>query len=203
MVDQFRDHSSTKDRIVQAALGTLKEEGFAGTSARAIAKRGGFNQALIFYHFGTLGDLLLSSLDQTSAERMTRYRESMGMSGSVSEKIARATALYREDLDSGHITVLSELIAGSLSRPDLAPEVIARMQPWIDFAEETIEEILANTAFALVVPARSLALAIVALYLGVDMLTHLDKPHSPAEELFAVAASVAPLLDSLVPQQGH
>ncbi|HVF12089.1 MAG TPA: TetR family transcriptional regulator [Actinomycetota bacterium] len=203
MVDQPRDHSSTKDRIVQAALGTLKEEGFAGTSARAIAKRGGFNQALIFYHFGTLGDLLLSSLDQTSAERMTRYRESMGMSGSVSEKIARATALYREDLDSGHITVLSELIAGSLSRPDLAPEVIARMQPWIDFAEETIAELLANTAFALVVPARSLALAIVALYLGVDMLTHLDKQHSPAEELFAVAASLAPLLDSLVPQQGH
>lgn len=201
MTDHPKDHSTTKDRIVQAALITLKEEGFAGTSARAIAKRGGFNQALIFYHFGTLGDLLLSALDRTSAERMTRYRESMGAKGSVSEKIARATELYREDLDSGHITVLSELIAGSLSRPDLAPEVIRRMQPWIDFAEETIAEMLSNTAFALVVPARSLALGIVALYLGVDMLTHLDEGRRPAEELFALAASVAPLLDSLVPQQ--
>ena len=64
--------ATTKERIVVAALETLKEEGFAGTSARAIARRGNFNQALIFYHFGTLNDLLLAALDRTSAERMAR-----------------------------------------------------------------------------------------------------------------------------------
>ncbi|MEA2591578.1 MAG: hypothetical protein QOD62_1409, partial [Actinomycetota bacterium] len=32
--------ATTKERIVAAALETLKEEGFAGTSARAIARRG-------------------------------------------------------------------------------------------------------------------------------------------------------------------
>ena len=51
----------TAQTIVKAALETLREEGFAGASSRAIARRGGFNQALIFYHFGSLANLLLEA----------------------------------------------------------------------------------------------------------------------------------------------
>ena len=64
----------TRKRIVDAALKTLKQEGFAGATSRAIARAGGFNQALIFYHFGSLDGLLLAALDQTSEERLRRYR---------------------------------------------------------------------------------------------------------------------------------
>ena len=37
--------SETRDRIVTAALETVRAEGFANTTARAIAAHGGFNQA--------------------------------------------------------------------------------------------------------------------------------------------------------------
>ena len=40
--------NATRDRIVAAALETVRAEGFANTTARAIAAHGGFNQALIF-----------------------------------------------------------------------------------------------------------------------------------------------------------
>lgn len=186
--------ASTKQRIVEAAFQTLKEEGFAGTSARAIARRGGFNQALIFYHFGTLNDLVLATLDKTSAERMSRYRDSIGMAVSVDEKIETATRLYREDLESGHITVISELIAGSLARPDLGPEVVARMEPWIEFAEGVITEVLTDSPFDGLVNARTLAFAVVALYLGVDLLSHLDNDNSRAENLFQMAGAIGAYL---------
>ncbi len=186
--------SSTKDRIIEAAFATLKEEGFAGTSARAIARRGGFNQALIFYHFGTLNDLLLATLDKTSAERMSRYRDSMGEALSVDEKIQTATRLYREDLGSGHITVISEMVAGSLSRPDLGPEVVARMEPWIAFTEGVIGDLLAGSIFESAVNPRTLAFAVVALYLGVDLLSHLDHDNSRAEALFQMAGAMGPFL---------
>lgn len=186
--------ASTKQRIVEAAFQTLKEEGFAGTSARAIARRGGFNQALIFYHFGTLNDLLLATLDKTSAERMSRYRDSIGTAVSLDEKIQTATRLYREDLESGHITVISEMIAGSLARPDLGPEVVARMEPWIRFTEGVISELLAGSMFEDLVAARVLAFAVVALYLGVDLLSHLDQDNSRAEALFQTAGAVGPFL---------
>lgn len=189
---------TTKQRIVDAALETLKEEGFAGTSARAIARRGGFNQALIFYHFGTLNDLLLAALDRTSAERMRRYREAMSAPGGVEAKLRTAAELYREDLQSGHITVISELIAGSLARPDLGPEVVARMEPWIEFAEEAIAELVGGSVFEGLVRPRTMAFAVVALYLGVDLLSHLDRDHSRAEALFEVAARLAPMLAPFV-----
>ena len=64
----------TKATIVEAALETLKTRGFAGTSAREIAKIGNFNQALIFYHFGSVQNVLLAALDLVSARRMSAYR---------------------------------------------------------------------------------------------------------------------------------
>jgi AcrR family transcriptional regulator len=186
--------ASTKERIIDAAFTTLKEEGFAGTSARAIARRGGFNQALIFYHFGTLNDLLLATLDKTSADRMSRYRDSMGKATSVDDKIQTATRLYREDLVSGHITVISEMVAGSLSRPDLGPEVVARMEPWIAFTEGVISDLLTGSIFESAVNPRTLAFAVVALYLGVDLLSHLDQDKSRAEGLFQMAGAMGPFL---------
>jgi AcrR family transcriptional regulator len=194
MAQRYESPASTKERIVESAFQTLVEEGFAGTSARAIARRGGFNQALIFYHFGTLNDLLLATLDKTSSERMSRYRDSIGKATNVDEKIKTATRLYREDLESGHITVISELVAGSLARPDLGPEVVARMEPWIQFAEGVITDLLSDSAFEGSVDPRTLAFAVVALYLGVDLLSHLDQDKSRAEALFQMAGTFGPLL---------
>ena len=186
--------ASTKERIVDAAFSTLKEEGFAGTSARAMARRGAFNQALIFYHFGTLNDLLLATLDKTSADRMSRYRDSIGKAKGVDDKIQTATRLYREDLVSGHITVISEMVAGSLARPDLGPEVVARMEPWIAFTEGVISDLLTGSIFESAVNPRTLAFAVVALYLGVDLLSHLDQDKSRAEALFQMAGTMGPFL---------
>jgi len=58
--------------MVLAALETVKAAGFAGATTRAIARTGGFNQALIYYHFGSLDTLLLAALDHTSGERLER-----------------------------------------------------------------------------------------------------------------------------------
>jgi hypothetical protein len=40
--------------MAEAALETLKPTGFAGASARERARTGGFNQALLLYHFGSV-----------------------------------------------------------------------------------------------------------------------------------------------------
>lgn len=188
---------STKDRIVEAALDTLKEEGFAGTSARAIAKRGGFNQALIFYHFGTVNDLLLAALDRTSELRMAKYRERVQGVESVEEAVRVASELYREDLASGHITVLSELIAGSLDRPDLGPQIVARLDPWIDLAEEAITNVARSVGIGDLIPPRTIAYAVVALYLGIDLLSHLEQDDTRGEALFDAASTLAGLARSL------
>jgi AcrR family transcriptional regulator len=182
----------TRDQILEAALETVREQGFAGATSRAIARRGGFNQALVFYYFGSLDGLLLAALDLTSERRLQRYREAAAGARSLEQLVGVASALYREDRESGHMTVVSQLVAGSLARPELAPQVLARMEPWLAFAEETIERVLAGTPLAGLVPVDELASAVITFYLGVNLLSNLDGG-ARTDALFDRLGSVAPL----------
>src|ERR687884_1544363 len=100
-----RAGGDTRRQILEAALATLKTEGFAGATSRAIARAGGFNQALIFYHFGSLDSLLLAALDATSAERMERYRAAIDDAETVDELLGVAARVHAEDRKTGHTTV--------------------------------------------------------------------------------------------------
>lgn len=190
--------NGTKQRLVEAALATIKEEGYGGTTARAIAGRAGMNQALIYYHFGDIKNLLLAALDETSAKRMASYEALLAKTQTVEDLVQLAREIYREDLAAGHVTVLSELIAGSLQHKEMGPEVLKRLRPWIDFAARSIEKVTKDTALETLVPARDVAVGIVAFYLGVDLLHQLDPTESPADRLFDHASRLAPGLEMLM-----
>jgi AcrR family transcriptional regulator len=188
---------TTRQRIVEAALDTLKSEGFAGASARAIARTGGFNQALVFYHFGTVNGLLLAALDETSSRRLARYRQAVGDVDDLPGLLRVAADVYREDLDAGHITVLAEMLAGSTTYPELRAPIAERVAPWVDFTREALERVLGASGVGALVPLEDVAFAIVALYLGVEVLTHLDGDRRRAESMFAAGDRIAALLGSL------
>ena len=76
--------AGTRAKLIEAAIETLKAEGFAGSSARAIAERAGVNQGLIFYHFDSVANLLLAALDSVSARRMEHYGAAIDRVGSPS-----------------------------------------------------------------------------------------------------------------------
>jgi AcrR family transcriptional regulator len=194
---QAQSAERTRVQIMEAALEALKTVGFAGATSRTIARLGSFNQALIFYHFGSVERLLLAALDRTSEERLAAYRRLAEEADSPAELLAAVTEMYRADLESGHMTVISQLVAGSLTREDLAPQVLARMEPWIDFAEQAIERALAGTPLEGLAPPRQLAHAAITFYLGVNLLSHLDPEHRITDGLFEQAAALAPLLELL------
>ena len=88
-------------------------------------------------------------------------------------------------------------MAGSSDRPDLGSQIVARIEPWIDLAEEAIKNVLAGTGLDSLAPPRALAYGVVALYVGVDLLGHLDRDDAKAEALLSAAASVAKLFAGL------
>jgi AcrR family transcriptional regulator len=192
--DAMSTGEKTRQRIVDAALETLKMEGFAGATSRAIAREGGFNQALIFYHFGSLDGLLLAALDHTSAERLQRYREAVEQADTAEEMAEVAASVYAEDRDRGHMTVVSQMIAGSVAKPELAQEVVARMEPWIELCEDALRKALATSPAADVVPLRDLAYAVVTFYLGLNLLTHLDQERKRTEAVVTSLEKLGGLL---------
>ena len=190
--------SATRDRLVEAALTTLRTRGFPGTTARAIARAGTLNQALIFYHFGSLDRLLLAALDLTSAQRLARYQSALADVTSVTEAIDVMSRLYAEDVEVGHVAAVQEMVAGGSSVPGLRPEVVARMEPWVRFAEGVIARLLKGSFLESVLPTGDFAYAAVALYFGIETLTHLDGDRSRAEALFDTGRQLAPIADAML-----
>src|SRR5687768_5225018 len=92
-------------QMIEAAIESLKDVGYAGTSIREIARRGSFNSALISYYFGGLHPLLLAALDHSSEIRMRRYSEAVETATDLEELLAVARQIYREDVEGGHITI--------------------------------------------------------------------------------------------------
>jgi AcrR family transcriptional regulator len=182
---------------VDAAIETLRAEGFAGASARAIAARAGCNQALVFYHFGSVASLLLAALDAVSAARLARYGAAVERAASPAELVEVAAAIFAEDIEAGHVTVLVEMIAGAASTPGLGAEVAARIAPWRDFARKAIDSVVGRTPLASLLPSGELAHGAVALYLGLELLSHLDGDRAAALSLFERAKQVAPLVEVL------
>src|SRR5271156_5677247 len=66
-----------RSRIVAAAFDTLRDRGYADTSARAIAEVGGFNSAHVFYYFGSVNELLIAAFERSSLDQLSAYREAV------------------------------------------------------------------------------------------------------------------------------
>jgi AcrR family transcriptional regulator len=189
----------TKLQIVEAALRTLKEKGFAGASARVIANEGGFNQALIFYHFGSVRNLLLAVLDLIGERRMTEYGPAFELARGPRELATLARTIYADDLERGYITVLGEMVSGGVADAELGAEVAARIEPWIAMVERKLEELLAGSPVRALVSSADLAFGIVSLYFGVDMLSHLQRDRARAESLLDLSTRLAVLLETFLP----
>ena len=187
-----------RTQIIEAAMAALVDLGFSRASTRAIAERGGFNQALIHYYFGSLNALWLAVIDHTSAIRMERYRAAVAEAGDLEQIVDVAVTIYREDLESGQMTIISELVAGSLSEPDLGKGIVDRMEPWVDFVGDVLSKLLDGSPLAQLIPKRESAIALVSLYLGVNLLTRLEPDRVKTDALFETARGFAPLLSPLL-----
>ncbi len=192
--------SGTKLQIVEAALATLRSHGYAGASARAIAREGGFNQALIFYHFGSVRNLLLAALDLVSERRTSAHAAAFQGATTATEVAAVVRAIYAEDLREGYVTVLAEMVAAGMTDAELGAAVAARIEPWMAIVQAKIDELLGDSPLAALASSRDVAFALVALYFGVDMLGHLEGDHSRAAALLDLAGRLSALADAALGQ---
>jgi hypothetical protein len=116
---------------------------------------------------------------------------------SATELLDRLRVLYAEDLAEGHIAAVQELVAGAASSPGLGSAIVERLRPWLEFIEEVARRLLADTLLQDLVSAPALAFAVLAAYLGMETLSHLDGDRSRVDGLFAAAGPAAAMFDAL------
>ena len=192
----------TKTRIIEATVATIKEEGITGTSARAIARHGDFNQALIFYHFGSIEELLYATMEYTSNARIELYKTRLDGVNSLADLAAVAGDLHREDRESGNMTLLTQLMAGAATDEVRARHLMTTFEPWIAFVKETLERLVANSPFGGVFDMDDIAFTVSALFVGVELMSDLD-PERSRESVYDTMQLLAAAFQGLLGEPGE
>lgn len=196
-----RSGLETRDRIIDAALETVRTEGLVGTSVRVIARNGGFNQALVFYHFGSVEELLLAALERANNRRMAKFKAELEGANSLRDLVSVATSLHAGTEVDTDQPALNAIVAGWSSNSEAGHRVMEILRPWDDLVAAALRRSLENTPFANVAPVEDMARAISALFLGIELLDRLDADASRTKSLFtsldAAAALAGPMLDAM------
>lgn len=188
------DGAATRERLIAAAHDALREDGFAGASAREIARRAGCQQSQVFYYFGTVPDLLLAALDAVSARRLAAYEPLLAGDPGLPELIDAAGEVIATDLETGDVAVLAELISGARSVPGMSAQIAERLAPWQQFAERAARQALAAHPLGGFAPAGDLARLLVAGILGLELLATLDSDGEAVAGLVDRASAAAAFL---------
>lgn len=196
------DQPDTRSRIMAAALETIRKAGITGASARAIAGRGGFNQALIFYHFGSVSNLLVEAARVSSADHVRAYREVTDDVVSLVGLVEVARRLHTDSSRDGSIAVLTQLMAGAAHDPAMGEAVLAGFEGWISLVEDALGQTTQGTPIASILPTRETAYAISALFLGIELMERLDPQRSEAESVFDALANLANMIETVLPLMG-
>lgn len=189
--------AEARERILRTTILALGTHGYRGTTARSIAGLGGFAPGSIYYHFTDLDELFLAALTYTSARREARYRGVVVGVGSASELVALLRGLYAEDVASGHVEAVQELVAAARPGSPLADAVADQTRRWEALAEEVLRGLLDGKPLARLVNIPVVARAAVAYYLGMQTLTHLDGDTSRPEAAFTQATGLAVAFDKV------
>jgi len=188
---------STRERILQAAIQALATHGYAKTTARSIAALGGFAPGVLYYHFSDLDDVLQAAVAYASDTREARYRAMViGVDNAV-ELIAVLRKLYEEDAASGHIEAVQEMVAAARPGSPLAEAIAAQTRRWEELAEVVIRNLLRGKPLARLVNVPVASRAVVAYYLGMQTLTHIDRDATRPAAAFAQAARLAVAFDRI------
>lgn len=166
--------ADTRERLIAGTLDTVREVGVAGVSARAIAARAEVNQALVFYHFDSVHNLLAEASRTATAERVARYRERFERVDTLRELLAVGRELHAQESAEGNVTVLAQLLAAAQTNPALRAATGDALRLWMVEIEAVLRRVLdAGPLHGLVDPA-ALAYSVSAAFVGLELFEAVD-----------------------------
>jgi AcrR family transcriptional regulator len=166
--------TDTRSKLLDGALQAIRTHGIAGVSARTVATTAGVNQALVFYHFGSLDALLTEACLQATRSRVERYREGLAGVESLRELLELGRSLHEEERQLGNVTVLAQLLAGAQTDPRLAEPIRQALALWTAEVEAVLTRVLARTPLADLADPAGLARAVSAAFIGLELFEGVD-----------------------------
>jgi len=123
----------TSITLLEAAKTVLRQKGYSGLSTRDVAEAAGVPLSQIHYYFGSKQGMVLALFEHLNAQLLDRQNALFGDATlKLSEQWDRACDYLDDDIASGYVRVLQELIAASWADAALAEVVRADLKGWVD-----------------------------------------------------------------------
>jgi AcrR family transcriptional regulator len=124
--------NNTARSILQAAKESLLDNGLNGLSTRSIADAAGVPLSQIHYHFGSKQRLVLAVLEAENERLLERQHRMFESDLPLWKQWEQACDFLDDDLKSGYVRVLHEMIAAGWSDPEIAAVVWKQLSGWQD-----------------------------------------------------------------------
>ncbi len=164
------DGASTRANLLDAAAQVIADHGYSGLSTRLVAETAEAPLSQIHYHFGSKLDLVLAVLEEQNRTLLERQRTMFSSDIPLWEQWEQACDFLEDDLRSGYVKLLHEMIAAGWSDDRIASAVRSQMDGWygllVDVARCATGEFVGSGLFT----AEEYATLAVSAFLGAEQL---------------------------------
>ena len=130
----------TRSRIVEAARRRLLADGFVGLSTRKVAEEAEVPLSQLHYHFGSKGGLVLALFEEENKRRLDRQTRMYAEDTPLWRRYEQACDFLEDDLESGYVRVLQEMIAAGWSSEQVGDAVRELLGGWFSLLAEVARD---------------------------------------------------------------
>ncbi|MFN2486323.1 MAG: TetR/AcrR family transcriptional regulator [Acidimicrobiia bacterium] len=138
-VEVSQQGNETARVILNAAKASLLEVGYASLSTRSIAQKAGVPLSQLHYHFGSKQNLVLAVLERENARLLDRQERMYGSELPLWKQWEQACDYFEDDLASGYVRVLMEMVAAGWSDSEIGKAVWQQLKGWFDLLGSVAE----------------------------------------------------------------
>jgi AcrR family transcriptional regulator len=132
--------SDTRSAILAAAGRRLLADGFAGLSTRKVADEARVPLSQLHYHFGSKQGMILALLAEENERRLERQARMYAEDTPLWQRYERACDYLEDDLESGYVRVLQEMIAAGWSNAEVRAAVRETVGGWFELLIDVARE---------------------------------------------------------------
>ena len=171
----------TAKRILCAVREVLLESGFAALSTRAVADRAGVPLSQIHYHFGSKEQMILAMLRDENDSLVKRQTQMFALDLPLAKRWSLACDYLDDDLDSGYVRVLQEMMAAGWTSVEVRDAVDGVLAAWSGALTEVVKQGRAAGANFGAFETAELVALVLSAFLGAEslVLLGLDRDQLP------------------------
>ncbi len=196
----------TAERLLDATRTRLLADGLAALSTRKVADLAGVPLSQIHYHFGGKHGILLALLERENEQLLSRQRAMYERKAPLWRRYAQACDFLEDDLASGYVRLLQEMIAAGWADARIAERVTAVVAGWRGTLAAVATEVEPALGGYGPFTAEEIADLVFLAHLGAESLLMLER--DPAEQsrllraLRRVGDAIRLAEDAAVPSPG-